>query len=81
MVALERVVRSIRLLGEDSLHVVPQSLIDDGVVLTRIGLAPMDDLTAVKPILEDVIECSDRDRPGPVGFPFRSRRALLTMPS
>ena len=52
--------RSLNLvLSEDGLDVVPQSLVDDGLVLTRRCRALMPDHTPINPVRQEAVEGPD----------------------
>ena len=58
------------------LHLLPQILIDDRLVLAGISLVLMHDLAAIDAVLQHVVERSPRHRLAPIGPTIRRGAAL-----
>src|SRR4051812_47684429 len=53
--------------AEDDLNLVPEALVDDGVVFAGIALVLVDGLAAIGPVLQHEIESTAGERPAAVG--------------
>jgi len=57
--------------AEDDLGLVPEALVDNGVVLSGIALVLVNGLAAIDPVLQHEIESAARQRFTAIGMPIR----------
>jgi hypothetical protein len=68
--------RSTRFARQGLLHFLPQAVVDDRLVLARVGLVVMHDLAAIDAVLQHVIERSPRYRLATVRLGIRRYATL-----
>src|SRR5436309_5600974 len=64
------------ILGEDGLHIVPEGLVDDGLMLAWIALVLVDDFTTIDPVLQHQVDGPAGERLSTIPAAIRSRPDL-----